>query len=116
MDQIAQLKIPGSSAIVAPSNVPQALRGGDRALDVGGAALLNFSFNWVFALGIFAALVVFMWGGVEWISSQGDSVKIARAKKRILFAIIGTVVIVLAFFIVRTVIFVLGGQGGFFRI
>lgn len=114
MDQLAQLRIPGASAIVAPSNVPQVLRGG--SLDTSGAALLNFSFGWVFALGIFAALVVFMWGGVEWISSRGDSLKIARAKKRILFAIIGTVVIALAFFVVSTVVFVLGGQGSFFRL
>ena len=54
-------------------------------------------------------------GGVEWITSRGDSVKIGQARKKILYAIVGLAVSVLAFGIVRGVIAVLGGDQGFFR-
>lgn len=119
MSLIAQLKIPGSSAMIqVPSNVPEAIRPNPSAdvFESSGAALISFGFNWIFILGIMAAFVMFMWGGVEWISSRGDAAKLAAAKKRILYSIIGVVVIMLAYVIVRTVITVLGRDAGFFRI
>lgn len=119
MSLIAQLKIPGSSATIPiPSNVPAAVRpspGGD-VLDSIGGGLISFGVNWLFVIGATVAVVMFMWGGVEWISSRGDPVRINQAKKRILYSMIGAAVILLAFVIVRGVIGVLGGDAGFFRI
>lgn len=119
MSLVAQLKIPGSSAgIPVPSNVPVAVRPspGGELLDTVGGALIGFGFNWLFIIGGMVTVVMFMWGGVEWITSRGDAVAIGRAKKRILYSVIGAVVIALAFVIVRGVIAVLGGDQGFFRI
>lgn len=119
MSLLAQLKIPGSSAgIPLPSNLPAAVRpspGGD-LLDTVGGSVIGFGFNWLFLIGGMVAVIMFMWGGVEWIVSRGDPVSINRAKKRILYSMVGAAVMVLAFVIVKGVISVLGGDSGFFRI
>ena len=54
---------------------------------------------------VVAALLVFMyliWGGFEWITSQGDKGKIEKARQRITGAVLGLVVLasVVALFIV----------------
>lgn len=58
------------------------------------------------ALAIVGALSVIMliWGGVRYIISGGDSKKITDAKNTILYAIIGLVIAVFAYAIVRFVL------------
>lgn len=119
MSLLAQLKIPGSSTgIPIPSNVPVAVRPspGGEVFDTIGGALIGLGFDWLFIIGGMLAVASFMWGGVEWISSRGDPGRINQAKRRILYSLIGAVVIGLSFVIVRGVIGVLGGDRGFFRI
>lgn len=118
MSLIAQLKIPGATGgIPLPSNVPEALRpspGADVFETVGGGSI-GFWLNWMIVIGGMIAVVMFMWGGVEWISSRGDPVRLAEAKKRILYSMIGAAVMVLAFVIVRAVVGILGANNGSIR-
>ena len=62
------------------------------------------------ALAIVGALSVTMliWGGVRYIISGGDSKKITDAKNTILYAIIGLIIAVLAYAIVRFVLNTIG--------
>ena len=62
------------------------------------------------ALAIVGALSVIMliWGGVRYIISGGDSKKITDAKNTILYAIIGLIIAVLAYAIVRFVLNTIG--------
>lgn len=59
--------------------------------------------------GIILALVYLVLGGISWITSGGDKQKLAQAKNRITFAIIGLLVVFLSFFILSFVYY-------FFRI
>lgn len=63
-----------------------------------------------FALAIVGALSVIMliWGGIRYIISGGDSKKITDAKNTILYAIIGLIIAVLAYAIVRFVLNTIG--------
>lgn len=64
------------------------------------------------ALGIVAVVVVLI-GGVNYMTSSGDAAKVEKAKKTILYGVIGLVICVLSFAIVNWVIGpVLGGSGG----
>lgn len=110
------LTIPGSSGapgeqLVAPSGVPKALQGG---LDTAGQSIFQTGINMVFIVAATLAVIVIMYAGIQWTMSGGDSQKIADARKRILYAVIGLVVAALAFFIVNTITVVLGGKPGNF--
>ncbi len=53
-------------------------------------------FNEAYAIAAILAVVVLVYGGIQYITSQGNSNKTSRAKNTIMYAIIGLVVIVLA--------------------
>ena len=64
-------------------------------------------------LGIIA-LAIIIYGGVVWMTSQGNPVQIEKAKKILLNAVIGLIIIFLAFSIVQYIFKVLedGAAGG----
>lgn len=62
--------------------------------------------NSLIALMIGAALLTLaylIWAGINWVMSDGDKAKITQARNKITYAIIGLVVIFLAFFLVSSV-------------
>lgn len=63
----------------------------------------------VFAIVGIIAVVMVVIGGVNYVTSQGDSAKIQKAKNTIMYGIIGMVIALLAFAIVN---FVLNGLMG----
>jgi len=62
----------------------------------------------IVVVGIIAVLFMFIWGALEWIFSGGDKERLGNARKRIIQALIGLVLLALAFFIVRIIGLVLG--------
>lgn len=54
-------------------------------------------------MGIFCVIFVIV-GGVQYMTSAGDTSKVEKAKKTILYAVIGLIVCALAFLIVQFVI------------
>jgi hypothetical protein len=50
------------------------------------------------------ALFFLIWGGIKWILSGGDKVKVDEARKTIIASIIGLIVALLAFFIITIVL------------
>lgn len=64
-------------------------------------AVLTFVINWVLAIVAVIAFVYLIIAGVNYITAGGDADKATKARTGILNAIIGIVVVVLAFFILR---------------
>lgn len=53
----------------------------------------------LFTVGALGFIIMFVWGAVDWILSGGDKEKIAGARKRIVTAITGLVLLALTFVI-----------------
>ncbi len=107
------LNIPGASGqpaqkLASPSGIPSTL-GGD--FSTSGAALFQTGVSWLLYIATALAIFMLMWGGIQWITSSGDPEKVASAKKKLTFAIMGLVIAIGAFFIVRVIVTVLGGSG-----
>jgi hypothetical protein len=81
MDYIA-IELPGNRRIQAPSQIPH---GGlpvfVKALGIGLTILL--------VLGVMYALIMLVWGGVMWTTSEGEKQKLDKARSRIIFSLVG---------------------------
>jgi len=93
----------------APSGIPASLQGN---LGESGAKVLQTGLNLLFYGAVILAIVFIIYSGIEWITSTGDPNRIQSAKKRLLYAIVGLVVVSLAFLIFNLVAGVLGKSPG----
>lgn len=91
-----QLKLPGNFTITTNS-VPM---GG---IDPVGNNLLTAIINLFLIIVMALAVIYLVLGGIRWITSGGDPKGIEAARKQITFAVIGVVIVVLAYFIVNFV-------------
>ena len=91
--------------ITAPGGVPTG--GFDTST---GNNILGWGLNLLFVLGTVLVILYMLWGGVQWITSGGDKQKLANARNRLVYSIIGLLVIAFAMFIVNFVLFFLGGK------
>lgn len=57
-----------------------------------------------------AAVIFLIIGGIKFITSGGDQVKAGQAKKTITFAIVGLVIIVFSFFIIKVIATITGAN------
>lgn len=64
--------------------------------------------QWISYGAIFLAFIYLMFGGIRWITSRGDKQAVESARKHIVSAIIGLVVVLGAYFILNMVFNVLG--------
>jgi len=80
--------------IQCPGNIPC---GGTPAFN----NILQAVIQLLFVIGIILALAYFIWGGINWITSNGDKAKVQAARNKIIYAIIGLFVMFLAFAIVN---------------
>jgi hypothetical protein len=79
--------------------------GGSCADDGGGLTnVVKLIVNILSLVAGIAAVIMIIVGGLRYITSGGDSSKIAGAKNAILYAIVGLVVVALAQFVVRFVL------------
>lgn len=98
------LTINGSS-IPVPGGIPSG-GFGDKGINVIQVAL-----TLLFVLAIILALIFVIYSGIQWTISGGDKQKIQSARNRLIYSIIGLIVITLAFVIVRVVIDLIFGVG-----
>lgn len=63
----------------------------------------NYIINAAFFFAGTAAVYFIVIAGIKFITSQGDKVKVAQARATMTFAIIGLVIIVSSFFIMRLI-------------
>lgn len=108
--KLLALSIPwsnGNIAIQAPPTVPT---GGLETV----SKLINVAFQLLFIVGFTLVIVLIVYSGIQWVISGGDKQKLQAARSRIIYAIIGLIVIIAAFFIVNTIVTLLGGTPSFF--
>ena len=95
MEKLA-LNLPGGRKIEPIAGMPS---GGDETL----ISLISNGMTWLFILLTLTALLFLIWGGISYITSQGDKNKIEAARKKILYAIIGLIVGFSSYMIIFTV-------------
>lgn len=108
MKQIS-LSIPGYN-INPPAGVPT----GGLELGGGGSNALQLGIELIFVVGIVLTVAFTIFSGIQWIISGGDKEKVQKARARLTYSIIGLLIIVVAFFIVGTIITLFGGSPTFF--
>lgn len=101
MDYLA-LTLPGGKVVQPPSDIPT---GG---LDTLSNAI-SVALSVMIIIAILSTLIFLVVGGMQWTASGGDKGKIAAARAKITYALIGLIVAVAGFFIVNLV-------GGFFGV
>jgi lysylphosphatidylglycerol synthetase-like protein (DUF2156 family) len=68
----------------------------------------GFIFTLLLLVGVVIAVAFLIYGGIKWVLSGGDKAAVDAARKHIVAAIIGLVIVVLAFVIVSFVFQLLG--------
>lgn len=70
--------------------------------------IVIFVLTLLVVVAVIAAIVFLIYGGIKWITSGGDKAAVESARNHIVAAIIGLVVIILAFVILSFVLQLLG--------
>lgn len=70
-------------------------------LSTTGGKIIQTGIGIAFLFAIILCLFVIIWGGVAWISSGGDKQKLATARSRIMYSIVGLIIVLLSFLIVN---------------
>lgn len=96
MDKLLTLSVPGFEEIGAPEGVPT---GGLNE----GSAILQWGVTLLIVVGVVVALFMLIYSGIQWIQSGGDKEKLTAARHRIIYTIIGLVVVFLSFMIVNVI-------------
>ncbi len=88
------LTLPGGHTIANPVDNPVA-----KITDLGSfvSGLLNIAFF----VAAFLAFYFLVWGAFAYMMAQGDKENLAKARARITYAIIGLIVVLLAYFIAQ---------------
>src|SRR5688500_4665454 len=84
------LEAPGIDPNIDPKNIPQLI------------------VNLMFLVAAFLAVAYLMYGGIKWITSRGDKIAVESARKHIMAAVIGLVVVAAAFFVLQVIFTILG--------
>lgn len=97
---------PGGSDQPSDFQIQNPLKGGTvpQVLD----AVANF----LFAIGLALVTVMVLWGGFQMLTSAGNPAQIDKGKQTLLWAIIGTVVLLVSFSITKLIQNILGGESG----
>jgi hypothetical protein len=83
--------------------------GGNRAA-VTNAILQLIAGGLIYAAGPMAVLII-AWGGLQYVTSHGDQTKMENAKKTIMWAIIGLLVIIISWAVVSNIITIIAETG-----
>ncbi len=78
--------------------------------DLDPAKIPQLGFSLLLYVAGALAIGYLMYGGIKWITSRGDKVAVESARRHIVAAVIGLVVVVSAFFILQVVFRILGVQ------
>lgn len=99
-----------ASALAAVGGVGQAVPLSNTGFlqDISLQNIPQFIITLLLVVGVLIALIFLIYGGIKWILSGGDKAGVEAARKHIVAAIIGLVIVVAAFFIINVVFTVLG--------
>lgn len=100
-DTLLSLTLPGDYVITPPPNFVT-------PPEDGLSGIIRWIIILLVASGIIAALVFLIWGAIKWIASGGDKEKLESARRTIIYAIIGLIVVLFSVIIVQFIGSVLG--------
>ncbi|MBP9771098.1 hypothetical protein KBC97_02960 [Candidatus Gracilibacteria bacterium] len=100
---ISMLSLAAHAAILNPTDVPSSVTestGGQTSLRSLILTIVDYFLGF---LGLLAVIMV-VYGGVTYVSSAGNDEAVGKAKKIIMYALIGIVIILLSFVVVKAVL------------
>lgn len=92
-----------SPVVIAP---PSSIGG----VNVDPNQLISFIINAIIVVGIVLSLIFLLYGGVRWILSGGDKGKVDAARSTIVAAIVGLIIVILAYVIINAVLKIFTGK------
>lgn len=99
-----------------PQGTPRAIEGPTQiptgGLSGTGEGIIQLIINLLFVFGIIAALISLIYSGIQWIVSRGEKEKLQNARNRLIYSLIGLIIIFIAFLAIN-IIFTLIGKGLF---
>lgn len=66
-------------------------------------AIVQTAISVLFISAVLISLTYIIWGAIDYIMSEGDKQRIQQARQKFIFAIVGLIIVLLAFFIIGTV-------------
>ena len=84
--------------------------GGSLAANTKVEAIPQYIVNMMFLVAAFLAVAYLMFGGIKWITSRGDKMAVEAARKHIVAAVIGLVIVAGSFFALNVVFRLLGAD------
>lgn len=84
--------------------------GGSLAANTKVEAIPQYIVNMMFLIAAFLAVAYLMFGGIKWITSRGDKIAVEAARKHIVAAVIGLVIVAGSFFALNVVFRLLGAD------
>jgi len=79
-------------------------------LSGAGADIIQLIINLLFVFGIVVALISVIYSGIQWIISTGEKQKLQNARNRLIYSIVGLVVIFAAFLIINFIFTLIGKE------
>lgn len=65
--------------------------------------VIQVGLTWLLIFGVIFALFSIIFSGIQWIMSEGDKQKVQNARSRLVFSIVGLIIILLALFIINVI-------------
>lgn len=84
--------------------------GGSIATDIKVETIPQYIVNALFLIAAFLAVAYLMYGGIKWITSRGDKMQVEAARKHIVAAVLGLVIVAGSFFALNVVFRLLGAE------
>lgn len=84
--------------------------GGSLAANTKIETIPQFIVDTMFTIAAVLAVIYLMYGGIKWITSRGDKIAVESARKHIIAAVIGLVVVAGSFFALKVVFTLLGAN------
>lgn len=98
--------------VIGQVDAPEPIKGVSGAAGIGN--VLTTIINLIYTASTIAFLFMFLYAAFQWITSGGDKEKVASARRRIQYAIIGLVLLALSFMLV-TIFGRITGFSGYFN-
>lgn len=87
-----EIKPPGGTAHLTPEKV-----------GFLGGNIIQLFINLLLLTAVLLAFFYLIWGGIDWILSAGDKNELEHARKKIIYAVLGLILVALSFFVIGIV-------------
>lgn len=102
------LSIPNPQGTSVPIKGPTQLPTG--GLEGAGTNLIQLTINLLFVFGIMIAIVFIFVSGIQWIISTGEKQKLQNARNRLIYSLVGLIIILIAFLIINFIFTLIGKE------